>query len=689
MLLSRPRTGGVAVVAGLVVLGTATGALAAPNGAADSRQQAYAAAAASSGVPESVLLGVSYLESLWNTNAGQPSTSGGFGPMHLTDVTYVASLPATGLGRGAASDAPSQTGRPRAEVAGTDQASTVQAAGANQAGADARGDSARPMTAGPRQAGATTTPATGTETLEVAAALTGLDKATLRTDPAANIRGGAAVLARYQRALGAPLSSDPDQWYGAVAEYAGATDADSAQQFADEVFDTIRSGAQRVTDDGHPVRLAATAGVPDRSWLDKLGLPRLPGSSNLECPKKLSCEWVPAPYQQLSADPTDYGNYDLADRPKTQKIRYIVIHDTEESFDGSLQLVQDPTYLGWHYTIRSADGLVAQHIATKNVGWHAGNWYVNSASVGVEHEGYAAQGSWYTEAMYRASAKLVRYLADKLDIPLDRQHIIGHDNVPGITPANVASMHWDPGPYWDWAHYFDLLGAPLHGTGNVHSGLVTIDPDYARNTPAFTGCDGTAADACAPHGSSSVILHTAPSADSPLVTDIGLHPDGSPSTMYISDHGARASAGQVYASAGTQGNWTAIWYLGQKAWFYNPPSARTARWSTGLVAVPKPGQASIPVYGRAYPEAAAYPAGVPVQTIVPMQYTFAAGQRYAVGGIVPSEYYKSSTFDGSSPGDHTVIRGSMKYVQIQFGHRIMYVDLNDVNLVPADWGSPA
>jgi hypothetical protein len=105
--------------------------------------------------------------------------------------------------------------------------------------------------------------------------------------------------------------------------------------------------------------------------------------------------------------------------------------------------------------------------------------------------------------------------------------------------------------------------------------------------------------------------------------------------------------------------------------------------------VPKPGLASIPVYGRAYPEAAAYPAGVPVQAIVPLQYTVPAGQRYAVGGVVPGEYYRSSTFDGSSPGDHTVIRGSMTYVQIQFGHRIMYVDLNDVNLVPAYRGSPA
>ncbi len=63
--------------------------------------------------------------------------------------------------------------------------------------------------------------------------------------------------------------------------------------------------------------------------------------------------------------------------------------------------------------------------------------------------------------MYRSSARLVKYLARKYDIPLDMQHIFGHDQIPGVTAANVAGMHWDPGPYWNWERYFQLLGAPL------------------------------------------------------------------------------------------------------------------------------------------------------------------------------------------------------------------------------------
>jgi hypothetical protein len=525
----------------------------------------------------------------------------------------------------------------------------------------------------------------------VAAGHTGIDKAGLRTDPGLNIRGGAALLASYQRQLGGPAGagSDPANWYGAVARYSGADTATAAAAFADEVYATMRAGADRTTDDGHRVTLPARATLaPDRAWLQRLGLRTPPPRADgVECPPDISCDWVPAPYQDLGAG--DYGNHDLSDRPKRQRIEYIVIHDTETDWANTLRLVQDPTYVSWHYTLRSVDGQIAQHVRTKDVGWHAGNWYVNAKSVGLEHEGYAAQqGAWYTEAMYRTSAKLVRYLARRLGIPLDRNHIIGHDNVPGTVPSTVAGMHWDPGPYWDWDHYFDLLHAPFRTSGTARTGLVTIDPDFAGNQPAYTGCGSVATDPCPAHGASQVILRAAPDPGAPLLSDIGLHPNGAATTMGIADHGSRVSAGQTFAVAGRQGDWTAVWYLGQKGWFHDPAGARVAKWSTGLVATPKPGKATIPVYGRAYPEQAAYPAGVPYQAITPLPYTLAAGQRYAVGALVPSEYYRAVTFDGSGPGDWTVIRGKTRYVQIQFGYRLMFVNLDDVLLLPSPVGAP-
>ncbi|MEU4249438.1 peptidoglycan recognition family protein [Amycolatopsis sp. NPDC026612] len=622
--MSRPVPRTVAVAAALALLtGLATPAHADTT---SQRQRDFAAAADEFGVPQNVLLGVSYLESRWDFNGGTPSTSAGYGPMHLTDV----------------------------------RAAGVATSHHDEGTEDPRGDDARPALhpqAGP------VAPPSGLQTVDEAAQLAGTDAATLRTDAKQNIRGGAALLAKYHRDLGA------QDWYGAVARYSGSAGTAAAQSFADEVFDTLRTGVARTTDDGQQVSLSPAADLP---------VPAHAGNpADVECPRTVACESVPAPYQELPGN--DYGNHDLADRPDSQKIDHIVIHDTEGYWDNVLKMAQDPTYVSWHYTIRSADGLIAQHVPAKDVAWHAGNWYVNAKSIGIEHEGFAAKGTWYTEAMYRSSAKLVGYLSRKYGIPLDRAHIIGHDNVPGTTPATIPGMHWDPGPYWDWSHYFDLLGAPLGGFGLPGSSLVTIDPDFAKNQPAFTGCDGPGT-ACVPRGSEAVILHSEPSESAPLLVDIGLHPKGTASTMAVDDVGSRVATGQRYAVAGVSGDWTAIWYLGQKGWFHNPRAARVAKPAIGWVVTPKPGIASVPVFGRAYPEPAAYPAAVPVQAITPLPYTLLAGQKYSSGGTVGSEYYYATTFDVA---DHVVVKGKLKYVQIQFGHRIAFVKADDVRILPA------
>ncbi|PZS34720.1 MAG: hypothetical protein DLM61_03130 [Pseudonocardiales bacterium] len=63
-----------------------------------------------------------------------------------------------------------------------------------------------------------------------------------------------------------------------------------------------------------------------------------------------------AAYAQTDpANPTKYGNYHKADRPRDgDDIRYIVIHDTEETYDRAIARFQDPhTGVSTHYLIRS------------------------------------------------------------------------------------------------------------------------------------------------------------------------------------------------------------------------------------------------------------------------------------------------------------------------------------------------
>ncbi|WSS24199.1 N-acetylmuramoyl-L-alanine amidase [Streptomyces sp. NBC_01190] len=644
------------------MFGTAHAAQPSRGPAVGPLQQAFTDAAQRYHVPRSVLLGVGYLESRWDGHQGVPSVSGGYGPMHLTDArTALTDYPPTGAADG-----------------GGD-------------GGDGRGDDSRPrVTSATVEAPDIAALPANLTTLDRAATLTGLPAGALRTDPAANVAGGAALLAAAQKSLHEPLSADPADWYAAVARYSGADDRATADSFADNVFDVIREGESRTTDSGQRVALPAlpslrpAAGQAARVGLRPVSTPQDAGNDpETECPPGLGCAWVPAPYQETGDG--DYGNHDLADRPVDQKIDTIVIHDTEGSWDTALQLVQDPTYLGWHYTVRSADGQVAQHLSTKDVGWHAGNWYTNAHSIGIEHEGFLTDpDAWYTEAMYRSSAKLVKYLAARYGIPLNRQHILGHDNVPGPTASYVPGMHTDPGPYWDWSHYMALLGAPIHATAGSWGGVVTIDPDYATNQPLYTGCV-TVDDTCPAHGSTAVRLYTAPSADAPLVRDIGLHGATGASTTGVNDMGARASAGQQFAVAGRQGDWTAIWYLGQKAWFHNPAADPAAVNSVGLVVTPKKGLATIPVYGRAYPEAAAFPAGVPVQALSPMTYQVPAGQRYVVGNRVHGEYYYSVSFDTT---DQQVVRGRQVYYEIQLGARVEYVRAEDVTVLPSVLGAP-
>lgn len=640
----RRRTRGAAgVVAAAALLLPLLGA--APSGAEpapQNLQEAFASAADEYRVPQSVLLGVSYLQSRWDTHAGAPSVTGGYGPMHLTDAR-------TAL----ASAVPHHS-------EGTE---------------DPRGDDARPALRPEAELPDPENLPARLRTLPKAAELTGLSPERLRSDPAANVAGGAALLAAAQKKLGEPLSDDPADWYGAVARFSGTDNTSTAKAYADDVFDVIRSGEARVTDSGQRVALAARPGLaPDTGQLARTGLRRV-SAGETECPATVSCEWIPAPYEQFGDG--DYGNHDLGNRPESQSIDYIVVHDTEGAWEGVLKMVQDPTYVSWQYSLRSTDGHIAQHVKAKDVAWHAGNWFVNAKSIGLEHEGFLTNpDAWYTEAMYLSSSRLVKYLAEKYDIPLDRQHILGHDTVPGTTTATIPGMHTDPGPYWDWAHYFTLLGAPFEPTATRSGGVVTIRPDYAEHQPVFTGCT-TAGEPCKAHGSSAVRLYTDHDVNAPLITDIGLK---RAPTKGVNDLSSRVSTGQQYAVADRWGDWTAIWYLGQKAWFHNPAAQPTAIPAKGLVVTPKAGKESVPVYGRAYPEASAYPEGVPAQAVSPLPYKLLAGQRYVAGDKLPGQYYYATTFDGSN---HKVVTGTDQYYEIQFGHRVAFVRAADVDAMPS------
>ncbi|MCX5204049.1 N-acetylmuramoyl-L-alanine amidase [Streptomyces sp. NBC_00237] len=145
------------------------------------------------------------------------------------------------------------------------------------------------------------------------------------------------------------------------------------------------------------------------------------------------------------------GNLRTADRPADYSIDRIVIHTTEGSYDTAIRVFRDPLHAAAaHYVVRARDGKITQMARELDVAYHAGNRGFNERSIGIEHEAFAHRKGTLTEVMYRSSARLAAGICARYGIPVDREHIVGHVEIPGTD-------HTDPGPYWDWDHYLKLV----------------------------------------------------------------------------------------------------------------------------------------------------------------------------------------------------------------------------------------
>jgi len=619
-----------------------------------SMQRVFAEAADQYGVPKDLLLAIAYDQTHWENNTGgRPSINGGFGPLNLT----------------------------------------VEGAAEKAGRGDARDSVARPNIQ--------------RATLTEAAKVSGQSADSLKTDPAANVRGGAALLATYAKELNnGKLPSNIEDWYSAVAKLSGTPIQSSATLYADSVFGILQKGASTTTTSGQALSLPATPHIKgNKSKLQQLRLDASLGTTNTptpECPPTLSCTFVPAYYGSNNPnDATDYGNYDYANRPTDMPIKYIYIHDTEGSYDSSVAWFQNPaSYVSAQYIVNT-DGSITQMVRNKDVSWAVGDWYLNPIGINIEHVGYAATGSsWYTPQMYKASATLVKWLAQKYNISTDRSHIIGHDEAPALSPTRMATQHADPGPFWNWNYYMGLIhgvsetvepsvaaaknaittlnqAKDIKARYNRDARVVAISPNFAANQPPVTTCQNGICTPLPAQGANFVYLRTEPRASAPLLSDKYLHTDNAAGTTNDSDWGDKAVTGARYVVAGQQSGWTGIYYGGQVGWFYNPGEQNIAPASSGLVITPKAGVSSVNVYGGAYPEASAYPSDVPVQNLSPL-YTISAGQSYVSSGLTPAIYFYDWTWNYSAPNDHAVVIGGQKYYAIMFNHRIGFVRADDV-----------
>ncbi|MEF9882456.1 N-acetylmuramoyl-L-alanine amidase [Streptomyces sp. P9-A4] len=612
-----------------------------------SLQSQFANAAREFDVPQSVLMAVSYQQTRWESHDGEPSTTGAYNVMGLTkvdpdDVAQKVTDEQIDHFNG--------SGRPEIEKK-FDRALVRRIL-----------EKAVVDTDDPRL-----------HTLDKGAELIDSSTETVQNDTAASIRAGAALLADYQKQAGAELSDDPGDWYPAVARYSQSPERKGADLFAKRVFASIKKGERALTLDGEQVALPAD---PSAEPVKPSNVPlaatfaATTATPTPECPTSLNCSFVP-----VRTDPGGARNYTPADRPNQGvDIRQIVIHDTEGPYQGSLDTLTDPKGAGSaHYLIRAQDGQVTQMLENKQLAWHAGNWTLNMHAIGVEHEGFAMkEGSWFTEPQYRSSAELVKFLASKYGVPIDREHIIGHDEVALQTDNRVASLHWDAGPYWDWNYYMSLLGAPQgdKGAGGLlRAGQVVrvVPPFTTANQPKLTTGTTTAT----PRPANFGYLYTSPSTSATTLKDpyfTSLWSEGS-------NYGNKVRAGGSYVVAESRTDWTAIWYAGQKAWFYNPGGQYTVPVSGATTVKVKAGLNSTNVFGRAFPDTAAYTAaGLAApgdENAFLTKFTFAAGQAYVKAGPA----VKGDDWFGSAQRN---VVGSTMFVPIRFHHKITWVKQSDI-----------
>jgi len=249
----------------------------------------------------------------------------------------------------------------------------------------------------------------------------GISSERIINDEYLNILAGARLLKKYLEDCGGDLRC-------ALRNYGG-------EIFAEDVLKLLKNGLDypvlpikphpeiNLIDEESPIKPNACPPGPEYPLVDR---------------------WIPA----------HSSNYTSSNRPTSYPITKIIVHTTQGSYAGAISWFQNPSSnVSAHYVLRSSDGEATQMVCHKDIAWHAGNWYYNTRSIGLEHEGYVSQNGWYTDTVLKKSAYISRRTISTFGVLLRHDTvngIMGHVEVPGAT-------HTDPGPYWDWLYYLALV----------------------------------------------------------------------------------------------------------------------------------------------------------------------------------------------------------------------------------------
>jgi len=457
------------------------------------------------------------------------------------------------------------------------------------------------------------------DTLDEAASLLKVSANQLKTDIATNIRGGAAVLRAEALRLSSTLPAKPGDWYGAIAAYSHASVRSTALMYADALYKILNTGFSAQSDTGETVSLTpqsvkpniATAGAVKSASTLPAGCSNTPTG---DYPDAVNCILDPNIFDctlaQTTYPPCNYEERSDAGYPLP--VDYVVIHDTEGSLQDALDVFQDPDPTTSHGAsanyIVDSDGTVYQIVHDVDFTYNVGNYWYNQHSFGIEHVGFDATGfQWYNAAQYLGSAKLVAYLLKKYNLPLDRNHVVAHGTVPSPV-YSLGPNHVDPGPYWMWDYYLNLIhqqGVPFPKAAST-KGTIEL---HTKKRLEKGGVES-------PADFNFFYLYNGPSTASGLIPQGGDPTDITDETNNVEADISYAYLAKVKDPAGTGDILYEIWYGendqvhdnptsqfqdGQLVWLAVPPGASATEGTGTLVSINESGVTQVFVYGNPVP----------------------------------------------------------------------------------------
>lgn len=156
---------------------------------------------------------------------------------------------------------------------------------------------------------------------------------------------------------------------------------------------------------------------------------------------------------------TGLGNWDSTRVPIDRVILHTMV-GTAASADTRFN--DSHSNVSSHYGVLES-GQIWQWVDEDNTAYHCGNYVMNQRSIGIEHEDNGDYNGVRPDSLYEASARLVAEICNYYQIPIDRNHILKHNEVyPTGCPDGLDADR--------------IVADAQKIAGNIVNGQVTDDP---------------------------------------------------------------------------------------------------------------------------------------------------------------------------------------------------------------------